>query len=76
MFFQNILYNVNIKYFFGGFIMKNVYTFNGYIFRKDKDASDGGAYFTIIHPDGRYLDCNHYFSSPQEMKQWIQNRII
>ena len=54
--------------------MKNIYTFNGYIFRKEKDASDGGAYFNIIHPDGRYLDYNHYFSSPQEMKQWIQNR--
>ncbi|GEM_PF-5590647 len=54
--------------------MNNVYTIGGYVFRKDNDASDGGAYYTIIHPDGRYLDRNHYFASESEMEQWAYDR--
>lgn len=43
----------------------------GYIYRREGDESS--CYFTIIHPDGRYLDRNHYFSSAAEMREWIGN---
>lgn len=53
--------------------MRGSYVIDGYIFSKKEDAA-GGAYFDIIHPDGRYLDYGHFFASEQEMKEWIQNR--
>ncbi len=49
-----------------------VYVIDGYIFRREGDESS--RYYTIIHPDGRYLDRNHYFSSEAEMREWIRNR--
>jgi len=52
--------------------MQYVYVIDGYIFRREGDESS--CYFTIIHPDGRYLDRNHYFSSENEMREWIRNR--
>ena len=52
--------------------MYHVYVIDGYIFRREGDESS--CYFTIIHPDGRYLDRNHYFSSENEMREWIRNR--
>lgn len=54
--------------------MNNVYVFLGYLFRKDGDATDGGAYYTIIHPDGRYLDRNHYFASESDIEEWAKSR--
>ena len=53
--------------------MKSAYAIDGYIFSKKEDATDG-AYFDIFHPDGRCLDSRHYFTSEQEMKEWIRNR--
>ncbi len=54
--------------------MKAMYVVEGYLFRKSKEDSNGNCYFDIIHPDGRYLDYNHLFSSESEMLSWIRNR--
>lgn len=54
--------------------MNEVYVISNYIFRKEYDAGDGGAYYTIIHPDGRYLDYRHYFPDYYQMEAWVRNR--
>ena len=54
--------------------MKSMYVIQSYLFSKRREDSNGVGYFDIIHPDGRYLDYNHPFSSESEMIAWIQNR--
>ncbi len=55
-------------------ILNKIYVINGYIFRLDEADSNENYYFTIIHPDGRYLDRHHKFSSENEMNNWVCER--
>lgn len=53
------------------FVMSTIYGFDGYIFKKETDSAEIGAYFTIIQPNGKVLESNHFFSSETEIRQWV-----
>lgn len=57
------------------FDMSSIYGFEGYIFKKETDSAEIGAYFTIIQPNGKVIEYNHYFSSEMEIRQWVLEQI-